>query len=135
MKVYIVTAGEYSDYHIEQVFSQETPAREYAKRTRASAGEYDFAKKSARVEIYAVDDLAPLPWKYVTMRRDGVVDSVGDGSDNEDYINGDEVLGVFFVQTDSSECAIKVASERRAQLIAEDQWKSVGWRRAVAMSS
>lgn len=50
MKVYIVTEGSYSDYHIEQVFSTKEQA---AKYIIANRGRYDCYD----IEEYEVDDV------------------------------------------------------------------------------
>lgn len=46
MKIYIVTSGEYSDYHIVGVFLMENEAEEFAH------------KANGEVETYVVDELA-----------------------------------------------------------------------------
>lgn len=52
MKVYIVTAGEYSDYHIERVFSTKKKAQEYLNHLgdtdNASMGEYVLDEETPR---------------------------------------------------------------------------------------
>lgn len=42
-KAYIVTSGEYSDYHICAVFLDKSTAEEYVKRFNSSEGCYDAA--------------------------------------------------------------------------------------------
>ena len=52
MKVYVVTAGEYSDYHIECVTLSYETAEEYIKRRSG-----DFYGDSFEIEKYDTDDL------------------------------------------------------------------------------
>ena len=41
-KIYVVTEGKYSDYHIEACFSAEKKAQEYIKNAKKVHGEYYF---------------------------------------------------------------------------------------------
>ena len=60
MKVFVVTAGDYSDYHIEKIFSDREQARLYALRDR-----------DRRVEEYTVDtQCTMIKKKYVLIRYD-----------------------------------------------------------------
>ena len=53
MKVYIVTAGEYSDYRIERVFTNKKRANEYCEVLK----KYNhFRYDNARVEVYFTND-------------------------------------------------------------------------------
>lgn len=54
MKVYIVTAGEYSDYHIDRVFTDQAAAEAYAALRRQSP-----ISMGARVEEYDTDNRVP----------------------------------------------------------------------------
>ena len=120
MKVYIVTEGEYSDYHIVRVFSTEELATAFADTIKS----YD----ECCVEVYNVNETTPkkVPWTRVLMMRDGEVRNIDhitdwDDTSTEDWAYGDR--GSFYVQTDSEERAIKVANVRRAQMIATGEWK------------
>ena len=54
MKIYIVSAGSYSDYHIEKLFSNKDKAEEYA----------DWLEDSNDVEEYEVDDITEYKKYY-----------------------------------------------------------------------
>lgn len=54
MKVYVVTAGEYSDYSIQHIFSNREAADEYVRDFNL-AGSY----RDARVEEWEVDRTSP----------------------------------------------------------------------------
>lgn len=137
-EVYIVTHGDYSDYGILGVFLDRAIAEEFIAQNRGD------------IEVWLVDKLT-LPVghrKYaVTMAEDGSVDSVSvvDATNEQlDYNEYDDGLTTdgtryhlgqpthtghrtFHVTTDMGEQgAIKVANERRVQLIALNQWPVKG---------
>lgn len=57
MKVYIVTQGEYSDYHIEKVFSDRTKAAYYCAVRNARHKDHD-ACENYRIEEFELSDKA-----------------------------------------------------------------------------
>ena len=64
MKVWIITSGEYSDYHIDTVCLDEKVARDYVRKWKAcekEAGEESLAYDQPRVEEYEVSDALPEP--------------------------------------------------------------------------
>lgn len=68
-KIFIVTSGEYSDYHIDAVFSTREKAEEYA----------DICGPDYEIEEYEVD--APVDnkdgiWKVRLDMQSGAIDSV-----------------------------------------------------------
>lgn len=119
-KVYIVTSGEYSDYHIDAVFSTIEKAEEYVD---AQGSDY-------RVEEYPVDDaevkknesiwLVSVNWK--TGNADSAnPDSFSDyNTDKIDTVQYDKSYGggylTFVLMSDSMERAKKVAAERFMQV-------------------
>jgi hypothetical protein len=115
-KVYIVTAGDYSDYRVIAAYS----TREDADRCVAAA-------MGERVEEYNLDPFAPElrdGWRNweVRMTRNGHVTSVnqvGGTPTTEWSINFDVENRMYTnVMAPDRERAIKVAAERRAQFIA-----------------
>ena len=55
-KIYIVTAGEYSDYHIEGVFEDEAMARAFCDQVDLS-----YSRDGAEVEIYDImENIEPI---------------------------------------------------------------------------
>jgi hypothetical protein len=56
-KIFIVTSGEYSDYHIEGVFSTKKLAEEFVATL----------SRDARVEEYALDE--KVGWAYATVHQ------------------------------------------------------------------
>jgi hypothetical protein len=130
-KVFAVTSGSYSDYHVVAVFSTEAKAQEYIDASKEAAS-YDWCNLED-VEEYTLD--APIiPLYYVTVRmlRDGTIE---DG-DNLDLHFGEHTTGfvgiwiynsgdsAFSWTTDTKDKkrAIKVANEKRAEIIALGLW-------------
>jgi len=123
LNVYVVTTGDYSDYHIEAIFSTKELADEYVRR---GGDEYE-------VDEWELDTPIPDALIRVSMFLDGRVDSVDHvivkeikGSSEGFYMftesfNGDVVL-IWYVKTDSEERAIKVVNEKRIQILALGIW-------------
>jgi len=129
-KVYIVTAGDYSDYHICAVFSTEKKAEKYIE---ALGG-------SMNVEVLEVDpDLTATGYREgyrafaVWMQKDGTVDKV-------DYTFLDSPKDTRIVSFASSgrfmvccvfardeKHAVKIVNDKRRQLIAENRWGINDW--------
>lgn len=143
-EVYIVTQGSYSDYGICAVFLDRALADEYCAQ-RAGGHE------SPWVETWSIGTLLKPPgWRgfAVTMAEDGAVNKVtsipvDEAREDWDEYNSERTGSVssglwerkdvltghrtFHVTTDmDEEGAIKVANERRAQIIALNQWPKAG---------
>lgn len=130
--IYIVTEGSYSSYRIIGVFEDEDLAKEYAKQNSADVEEHSVK----------TDTDLELPKGYlnyeVHMKENGDVISVRitipfctDDCDSIDFCFIDtKTLCIiktgnrrFYVSTNMGEAgAIKIANERRIQLIAENKW-------------
>ena len=124
-KVFIVTAGEYSDYHTEAVFSTNELAEEYSKR----AGDgYD-------IEEWELDAPMPEALIRVVMSKEGEVGYDGAygtcrviiGSCGFQWFKGKdcgELAGyiAWTVKTDDMIRAIKVVNEKRIQVLALNIW-------------
>jgi hypothetical protein len=123
-KVYVVTEGSYSEYHIISVFSTRELADKFAALYDADVEEYELDKH----EMQAREGLAVYK---VWMSRDG-------GSSNyrsDEYQPGEYELIVISggrnertinlvgsVLATSAEHAVKIVNEKRAQLIASGEW-------------
>lgn len=118
-KVYIVTSGDYSDYHIEAVFSTREQALDYV----------DTKGSEYRIEEYPLDepiehntgiwevqfDYMSSAMKYAERKQEDswYSDLIGTMKYNNTY-EGDYIQ--FIVESDSMKRAIKVASERLHQV-------------------
>jgi len=120
--VYVVTVGEYSDYHIDRIFTNYGAAEKYASKT-----------EGARVEQFEVDTSgrpsAQLAYT-VTMARDdkgvtdeGEVEHVSLGA--LWGIGVSRLRGAHFsvsIMARDEAHAVEIAREMRRGLIAEDKW-------------
>lgn len=122
--VYIVTDGEYSDYGIVGVFSTRELADTCAKNLIKSKW------SNAKVETWNldphVDELRQglAPWT-VTMDRDGNSDAIIDAGSldsKEDERHDWSGKYTFYVWAEDEQHAVKIANERRAQIVAAGNW-------------
>ena len=115
MNVYVVTTGDYSDYHIEAIFSTKELADEYVRR---GGDEYE-------VDEWELDTPIPDALIRVSMFLDGRVDAVeknkGSHMSTESLFVDGELL-IWYVKADSEDRAIKVANEQRIQILALGIW-------------
>jgi hypothetical protein len=136
-KIYLVTAGEYSDYSIYGVYSTKELAEEAAEQFNIRGG----------IETWDLDAIPDHPpgkvmW-IVNMRKDGSLVAEGayrngvrigeanrieyaprweyDGR-KKDYGRGVTAYVSFYMWAEDKEHAVKIANERRAQLIATNEW-------------
>ena len=118
-KVYIVTSGEYSDYHIDAVFSTRKKAEEYVD---AHGSDY-------RVEEYPVDDagvkknesiwLVSVSWKtgeVISANPEDFDEYYADKEGTVQYQRGFDNHLDFVLKSDSMARAKKVVSERFMQV-------------------
>ena len=123
-KIYIVTSGEYSDYHIEAVFTTKEKAVEYVEQhgTYYDIEEYDIDKE--------VEKKTQL-WSIVFCIEDGKFDEANPISYNknkevdtcyveERFGDGKMYYIIFLVDADSMNRAVKIARERFAAVKANE---------------
>ena len=127
-KVYIITSGGYSDYHIDWVFS----TREKAEAWLKLVGKPSFEER--KIEEYPLDsEYNPRFWINVQMDKGGNVI----GSYNQTTFTLDEELElckpgllrwsgtdrfILTVQTNNLQQAVKVANELRTHILATETW-------------
>lgn len=150
MKVYIVTSGEYSSYHIDRVFTDKKLANEYCRRLQ-KYNNYDF--NGASVEVYSTDPdddiytnfddetrngrffgyaiekggkfrvlaVTPMPlWYCEEMANDGVKWDVDCDNAVKPTTNTTPYITIFLKYLDT-EKARKIAMDR----VAKEKWESV----------
>ena len=127
-KVYVVTAGVYSDYHILAIFTSRKRAEEYKKKAEKV---WLYYQEEIRVEEYPLN-MPPSQWVKTCVRisRDGQVIETwkwiakGEVREIEEDLPFYDVQGnlVWIVHTEDEEKAIKVANEIRAIILANDEW-------------
>jgi hypothetical protein len=150
MKVYVVTSGCYSDYGIEAVFSDREAASRYCKLRNADMSDGGSDSHDYRIEEWPVDEepVEDLPNGLrgfrVRISKDGEVSKVHSYSvadvrigyirfyeaDSRGWGYSQEFTGIesvsFPILARGEEQAIKIANEKRAQLVALGRWGQEG---------
>ena len=121
--IYVVTKGEYSDYSVYGVFSDELLAKKYAELL--SDPDWD----TAQVETYELNKMPDFPANKLPFTVEMDIDgntpfgvkrsSLDDFEKHYFFSVGCLVIDVW--ATDEQH-AIKIANEKRVQLIAENKW-------------
>lgn len=118
MKIYVVTQGCYSDYHIITATTDEKLANEIAKK-------FSDGWDKARVEEYEDTEPYLKPIFFVRFDRQGKVIAIYNKSKESIFYKAinecdfDVYRNIYVtVQADNEEHAIKIASEKRAEFLA-----------------
>lgn len=122
MKLYAVTKGDYSDYHIITLTASKDAAKKIAKRF---SGSYD-----AKVEEYEDGEIILGKELYFVRMVDGNIDDVAE--DDSDYSLfdtsvyhgntwGGKPMYYTHVLTDTAEKAAKIGKDRIMKYIAEKE--------------
>jgi len=132
-KVYVVTSGHYSDYCIKAVFSDKIEVLKFVQAYNENeTNDYNHAC----VEEYELDVCVDktkqgLVLYRVGIRMNGDVYTVGVSEEDSgvrfyprfgDHAKNPPLAATFDVWAKTKKHAIKIANERRAQLIATEQW-------------
>ena len=120
-KIYIVTSGEYSDYHIDAVFSTKELAEDYIQH---NGTDYRIEECNLDEEI----DRNTKLWRVEFDIKDGEFkEAYVMGCAEDDFRDTCEVSGDsdcqrihFFVATETMNKAVKIASERFAAVKANE---------------
>lgn len=115
-KVYIVTAGSYSEYHIESVFSTLEMAEEFA----------DTIGSDYQIEEYNIDEPIEREISVWCISMNFASQEV-ESADSSSYSPKDMVVYSrfrnaidFFIESDSREKAVKIAHERLGMVKANE---------------
>jgi superfamily II DNA or RNA helicase len=114
MKVYVITKGAYSDYHIVAVVLDKTRAEEIVKAVSNPGWSFGFGE--ARIEEYDTDTFATqyaYDVYYRSKRWYADIDEYADHQSNHVY--NDHSFLVFAKDKDH---AIKIAQDMRAEYLA-----------------
>jgi len=128
--IYVCTQGDYSDYHIAGVFDDEKLARKFAAHFHCEVEEWPLNP----FELELRNDYFPY---FVRMSKDGkVIDVYREESDYgfqpDEKRYGPDIHGNLYNKcwAKNKEHAIKITNEKRAQLLAMNQWpKPKQWRK------
>lgn len=138
-KVYVVTAGDYSDYHIVEIFDSREKAEEYVNHSTDSdlndIEEYNLNEpkpdKSEKVFTLRSEfdeiDFEVTGYRAAPNHYKDLMCRVGDsGRGPFDFV-------VFYVCADTRKRAIKIASERLRQVKAEEHFRYPLLRRSIGV--
>jgi len=125
VKIYVVFNGYYSDRHVVGVCSTKELAERLAVLTTEAWDKSDWAVYD--VDVIPECPVGLLPYDVVMDRRGGVKScnrdsAIGFKPDTEYY--GEDNLMSFYMWAKDEEHAVKIANERRTQLIAMNIWLS-----------
>ena len=119
--VYMVTAGEYSDYRVRGIFST------LEKAQAAIAMEPKHNGDDMEIEPMHLDPLERRPKSYLTyavrMNKDGNVTNcykVSVFSEPYMFYSGGALSCTIYARNDAH--AVKIVAERRAIIVANDEW-------------
>lgn len=122
MIVYVITEGEYSDYHIEAVTLDPERAKRLAIIYNGRVEQYD-TEKPTEEKIREYKPYVFVTWKNGTIRARAP--KYSNDKYRDDHVGGerwrwgDEEYWTY-VQTDDVDRAIKIAADRFAKRRAED---------------
>lgn len=137
-EVFVVTKGKYSDYSVYGIFVDKNVAEEYAHQL---SDKYDTARVEVRPILTKANLHAPIGFRgyHVVMDENGDStvqrEEIRENFETFGYPQVDYKNGEFFhtglyelcVMTDKGESgAVKIANERRIQLIQQGIWPKKG---------
>ena len=128
MKVYIVTSGAYSDYRIDAVFTDDKTAKVFADKIDGEVEIWEISSSNL------IDKITHDKIFCVRMNKEGNTDLVMEEDfDSHEIENAIEKKTEIFNAVDGysmitymfakdEKHAVKIANERRVQLIANNEW-------------
>ena len=129
-KIYIVTEGEWSDYHICAPFSKEKDAILFTKKFKNKHTAFNIEEWIVDNENFKKYDIY-----FIRMKKNGDVDECE--LENRDYnyrctmekrisfdVSGNMFVSVF---AKNEKHAIKIVNEKRIQILAENNWGKPQW--------
>lgn len=141
MKSYVVTAGQYSDYHILACFSTREKADEFSAWYNTLSNYYQSSTEEFELDLPAVMQAREGYSIYrVLILKDGTIESI-ENEGQKDLFKGTRcwfwrrakapayldkgVSNTLMVHAcaKTEKHAIKIANEKRTQWIAENRWE------------
>lgn len=121
MKIYVVTKGCYSDYHIVAA----TLDKDVAEAIRAKFDGNGIWDEATIEEFEDAEIMLKSLWS-VTFSPNGLLESVEDASDSEyNYENVNKCRTLkdgrvwVYISADTAGAAVKIAAEKRAEFLAQ----------------
>lgn len=126
MKLFMVADGDYSDYHVCGIYTTMKKAEEAKEYYAADYGiqeiEADAIPDHPKGMLLYEVDMEINGYVQDTRRRD-CSDKPHFGAQKDYYLSDD--YGVFIMWAKDEQHAVKIANEKRAQLIANNEWKGI----------
>lgn len=126
--IYVVTSGSYSDYGINAVFDDEQLAKDFIAMFKK--GSYmDMTIEEWKLNPEEENIRAKRKLYFLRMNKEGIASdiSIEGSSFSIDYINTIQFDAKKNLMVrcfaDDEKHAIKIANEKRVQVIANNQWK------------
>ncbi|KKK84319.1 hypothetical protein LCGC14_2784560 [marine sediment metagenome] len=126
MTVYVVTRGDYSDYHIVSIWAK----KEEAERVVALTNKERDWDDSPEIEEWECGEEKYVPLWMCDISKDGMIGDVdihcpyGQMDECRDHFvldRGDEYLRIY-VRCEHKEDVAKIVNERRAAIVASGTW-------------
>ena len=132
-KIYLVSKGDYSDYHIVSVFSTKELAELYVSKFSKLISRYDeFSIEEYDIDSFATELINKFPF-IIAIDKEGnttnVTNFYWDFEDGKSDLSlaksGDENLTLYVhCFADDEKHAIKIASEKRFEILALNKWRN-----------
>ena len=129
-KLYAVTKGQYSDYHIITLTDNKEMAEKIAKKFTLDWEDNNYDR--ANVEEFDNAEICLKPLYKVEFNIDGSIKEVSISDNEYGYLEegifqlygptySGNVTQMIYISTDSKEKAIKIACDKRAEYFAEKE--------------
>ena len=127
-KVFLVTRGDYSDYRVCAVFSDEKLAQKYIDSFNLTYDEFKI--EEYELDIYKNELRENYKPFFLRMTKEGNCTEIRIQKESYSFEDGKIDIGFdkdknmyISIFAKDEKHAIKIANEKRAQLIAENNWK------------
>jgi hypothetical protein len=127
-KVFLVTRGDYSDYRVCAVFSDEKLAQKYIDSFNLTYDEFKI--EDYELDIYQNELRENYKPFFLRMTKEGNCTEIRIQKESYSFEDGKIDIGFdkdknmyISIFAKDEKHAIKIANEKRAQLIAENNWK------------
>ena len=123
MKIYVLTKGDYSDYHIITATTDYKLAKQIKEKFEK---EDSIWSEEVYIEIYENAEFYMRPCWFLRFDKSGdVIEATNDTSEYsyKEMRDGLDVQGNYYVNliADDLESAIKIGAEKRAMFLAEKE--------------
>ena len=123
LKIYVLTRGSYSDYHIITATTDYKLAKQLKEKFERTN---DYYSDEIYIEVYENAEVYMRPCYFLRFDKSGNVIEASDDCSEYAYrtLNqGLDVKGNYYVNliADNSEAAIKIGAEKRAMFLAEKE--------------